>query len=160
MLTKTKMTRTEKTLFGAPLLALILFLFAHWIGENYTSLPFQTMRLSSMNQKGVATLQTDAYSVAFEGHAFGAVRVDNEIYVDGRYGTSSSWEPWAWQHRIGVQMIYSQANRLFTIKYSGHQLDYSRHRQTLNVDGQEYSTADGPIHLLIKKNGEVVHTSE
>jgi hypothetical protein len=48
-----------------------------------------------------------------------------------------------------------QRRRLFTLRYQGHKITYSHAMKKLTVDGQEYSTADGQVSLLVKENGKV-----
>jgi hypothetical protein len=156
---KAQMTRAEKALFVLPLIALALFFMARWVTETYARVPFQMMQISSENKSGMATITTDAFSVGFQGHSFSAAKVDAQMTVDGRYGPSS--RPWAHEsmyshHRTGVQIKYSQWERLLTIRYSGHQVDYSHHLRVLRVNGADYSTTDGPVHLAIQKSGKII----
>ena len=174
-----KLTRTEKLLFLAPVLALAAFAGAVWFKNNIAAVPTRMMMVYRGNinsvaplsnfhmvngqrrarwvNTGVSAIYTQAFDVTFEGHSSGSIRSD-DYQVDGRPFMPGNWpEPeWTGDLSDSFRTKYSPRKRLFSIRFKGHQLDYSHHLQTLTVKGKTYSTANGPVHLLIKKNGQVV----
>src|SRR5262249_34451721 len=109
------------------------------------------------DEGGVATIHSEAFRVALTGHSFGSHSRGGNYVVDGRYGSRLFSGPESDSVPVGDGVIcdYSQRQRLCTFHYQGHVIAYSHALKKLTVDGREYSTADGQVHLLLKENGEV-----
>ncbi|HZZ78372.1 MAG TPA: hypothetical protein VFE62_07625 [Gemmataceae bacterium] len=136
-------------------IALAFLLLPSFISDQ-SAVPFQSMEVSFEDSDGVATIRTETFQVAFEGQSFGNRRAGGTYVVDGRYGFRLFPGPESTSGEAnGVVHSYSQRRRLATFRYQGHKITYSHATKTLTIDGQEHSTAEGPVRLLIKRNGAV-----
>ena len=107
----------------------------------------------------MAAVDTDVFTVAFEGKNAPAKIIDVTIPVDGRYGLfSSPWKHLAMASQVGpdVQLVYSQSTRKLTILAYGHTLEYDDHEHRLNVDRTPIDLPEGHVNLVVKSTGEVV----
>src|SRR5262245_16217262 len=90
------------------------------------SFPFEHMWVWFEDEGGVATIRSDSFQVAFEGHTFGSMKSGNYV-VDGRYpakmfrGADNS----ILDVGNGVRTEYCQQERLFIMRYQGHEIAYS-----------------------------------
>ena len=132
------------------------------VGRSLSEVPSHQMWVSSGDKNGIATIYTDRFSVSFAGHTFGTYMKSGLYQVDGR--TSGPRMPWvddtqAVKQSDGVEYGYSEHRRIFTLKFQGHEVEYSHHRNRLKVDGQEFFIAAKPIHVLVKKHGQIQQTT-
>ncbi len=134
---------------------LTVLLLPSFLAEG-SAVPFQSMEVRFEDNDGVATIGSRAFRVAFEGQSFGNRSTGGNYVVDGRYGfrlfpgrDSTSGEA------NGVAYGYSPRRRLATFRYQGHELAYSHATKAVSIDGREYSTAEGQVRLLVKRNGAV-----
>jgi hypothetical protein len=136
-------------------IALALLLLPSFIAE-LSAVPFQSMEVSFEDDEGIATIRSEVFRVAFEGQSFGDRRAGGNYVVDGRYGFRLFPGPESTGGEAnGVAHNYSQRRRLATFRYQGHEIAYSHATKTLTIDGRDLSTAEGPVRLLIKRNGAV-----
>jgi hypothetical protein len=127
------------------------------LAAERSAVPFQYMWVSFEDEEGVATIRSEAFLMAFPGHVFGSPSRGGNYVVDGRYGFRLFGGPDSLSDQVGggVTSTYSQRQRLLVFRYEGHEVAYSHALQKLTVDGHEYSTAGGPVHLRVKEGGEV-----
>ena len=145
---------------GALVVALCIAVFC--VAHSLAEVPSHKMWVSSGDRNGIAMLYTDRFSVSFEGHSLGSHKKSGLYEVDGR--ASGPRVPWAddtleIKQGDGVEYGYSANRRLFTLRFQGHKIEYSHHLDRLEVEGKEFSTADGPIDVLVKKNGQITQAA-
>jgi len=146
----------------ASLLVLALAVAVFFVTRSFSAVPSVQMWVSSGDKNSIATLYTDMFSVSFEGYSFGGSKKSGFFMVDGRAsGPRLFWvnDTQAIKQSDGVEYGYSDNRRLFTLKFQSHRIEYSHHLHSLKVNGQELSTAAGPIHVLVKKNGQIQQTA-
>jgi hypothetical protein len=145
----------------AGVLAVAALLFAGGVAvlllrpaDDSGAVPFQHLWVDFTDEGGTATIRSDAFRVAFEGHSFGSTKGGNYV-VDGRYGWRLFHGPEGTNSDLGngVRLSYSQRQRRFTMRYQGHEVVYSHAGQTITVDGREFSTAGRPARLQVGADG-------
>jgi len=147
----------KTTIFVVALSVAVFF-----VARSFSAVPSHEMWVSSGDKNGIATLYTDRFSVSFEGHSFSSYKSSGLYMVGGRSGGPRI--PWlddteSIEQSDSVEYGYSENHRIFTLKFRGHKVEYSHHLNSLKVDGQEFSIAAEPIHVLVKKNGQIKQTA-
>ena len=148
-------------IFKSLILAAILSIGLFFTARSFSSTPNHQMWVSSGDINGIASVYTGKFTVSFEGHSFGSQKKSGVYTVDGRSGGPRI--PWAddtlvIQQSDGVEYGYSGARRLFTLKFKNHTVEYSHPLNTLRVNGNEFLTANKPVHVFVKKNGQINQT--
>lgn len=124
---------------------------------TYPAVPWVHMWMVAADIDGQATIETECFSIAFEGESFGrGVSAGNPI-VDGRYFHFAlfSRTDISNTQKNGVTYSYSQDERTAGIEYKGHQIIYSHPLQKLEIDGKAFSTAGQYWHFVVKANSEI-----
>ena len=141
------------------LMVVILVAMARWQIVNYPPVPFRMAIVSSGTRKGLAAVDCDAFTVAFEGKEAPDKFIDVTIPIDGRYGLfSSPWKHLATTSQLGpdVQLNYSQSTRTLTILAHGHTLEYCEYQHVLKVDRTPIDLPPGHVDIEVKSDGQVV----
>lgn len=142
-------------------LAVCATIWSVFVLADRAAVPFQYMWVWFEDEGNVATIRCDAFRVAFEGQSFGDRSRSGNYVVDGRYGPRlfGGPESRALQVGDGVAYEYSQRERVLRIRYQGHEVTYSHALKKVTIVGEQYSTADGQVQLVIKGNGKVVRAA-
>jgi hypothetical protein len=151
-------TSLAKPVLSAAGLVLILLIYHHLATEQ-TEVPWKNLWFWFENEGDVATIRCVPFRIGFEGESWSTDRSAGNYLVDGRYPFGSSHAPIA--QEIGHTHLtyeYAPRKRLVTFRFQGHTIKYSDRLKTLTVDGQELSTAQGQLTLLVKRNGEIGHS--
>lgn len=151
-------TAVAKPTLTAAGLVLILLVYHH-LATEHTEVPWKNLWFRFENEGGVATIRCVPFRIGFEGESWPTDRHAGNYLVDGRYPIGSSHS--AITQEIGhthLMYEYAPRKRLVTFRFQGHTIKYSDRLKTLNVDGQELSTANGQLTLLVKRNGEIGHS--
>ena len=163
-----------KTIFATVAIAalpLAVIPVMRWYNQEFARIPEKQMvinmrdtkagRVLEWENKGVATLVSPEFKIAFEGYSFfpdGLLNSGGGYRIDGRYGGMFGGPDSAPSHRKennGVTFEYSARVRELSITYKNHRVVYSDYRRVLKVNDKKYSTAAGPVLLLVSKNGQV-----
>lgn len=131
---------------------------ARYYREYGSAIPIQTMPIEFGDIGGVAAVTTPAFEILFEGESFNYRAFGGLFHIDGRYqnsGLRATWQPPHEYDGENVKRAYSPHYRATKFDVRGYRFEYSHPRRKLTVNGQEFSTAEGQVRLLMKKNGEV-----
>jgi hypothetical protein len=90
-------------------IALAVVALPSFIGDG-SAVPFQSISVSFEEDGGIATINSDAFRIAFEGQSFGLTRRGGSYLVDGRYGFRlfSGHESGGGEVGDGISYSYSQ----------------------------------------------------
>ena len=109
----------------------------------------------------MACIETPQFILQYEGQSLGPeIDTPPNVPVDGRNARIDAlWRTIvsSCQHeRPRPWFTYSQRDRTLTFEYANKRFVYSDPTRRLSVDGRAYSTANGPITLLVKRDGTIV----
>ncbi len=158
------MTRKRKAIL---ILSILGVLLAAWfiggllnLGWLMRPIPYRYMWVMWSDVDGMTALETEKFTVSFEGASFGRRMHSGRWLIDGRY---HNWTPWpdnttlknVLQRGQDEEMGYLDSQRLFAANYLGHEIRYFDYRRLLVVDGREFSLDGGPVHVVIAPSGEM-----
>jgi hypothetical protein len=160
------MTRKRKILLAValaslPLLAAATVYSLHNWAWLMRPIPSKHMWIAWCDVDGTARLETEKFTVSFEGASFGP-RLHSGLWtIDGKY---FNWTPFPREETLadalqpgqdGEATGYLMEDRLFAATYRGHEIRYYDYRPQLTVDGREFPLTDGPVHVVISPTGEM-----
>lgn len=161
------------TALGIAVLSFLAFSIGRWQKQQFTRIPEKRMWIDGRDtkagvivrwpQKGVATIFSSKFGIAFEGVSWSETSLIKAQYqVDGRYGGLFSPDSVTSQDDMGngVKFEYSALQRTATITFKKHCFVYCDYLGVLNADGTEYSTAQEPVHLWVSKRGPIKRPNE